>query len=90
MTEELYAQMYEEVESLSYKEKYEVSTWCKVLAIFGKYGDGGIECAASHDQFFVGPRGISSIDGFEIEEEDAKSLISAGWSFGEESWFKFV
>ena len=90
MTEELYEQMYEELESsISYHQRSNTDTWCKVFTIFGKYDkDDRITVCGYHDKIFVGP--CDAPDDFEIEEEDAKFLVSAGWLFGEYGWKKFT
>jgi hypothetical protein len=89
MTRELFEKLDEEVASMPYELRFNADTWGKAFAIFGKYGkDNRIEIAASHDLIYVGPYG--AIDGFGIDEEDARYLISAGWCFGDEEWCRGV
>lgn len=90
MTEELYEKMYEELESsMEYHQQTNADTWAKVFSIFGKYDkDNRIEVYGYHDEICVGPSGTG--DDFEIEQEDAEFLISAGWLFGEYGWKKFT
>ena len=97
MTEELYEQMYEGLESsMAYHERNKAETWAKVFTIFGKYDrDNRINVAGYHDEIYAGPSdpiipmGSDSND-WEIEKEDAEYLIAAGWLFGEYGWKKFT